>query len=412
MKFFSIIFVVSVASTLAAEERGLQVLAKRWKITDPTFAYDSHGFDLDYVVSDFIADSMTTYTLWKSPGCQSEGVEVPASVLTSNKDPLVGAFVALSNGEGVRDQKLTIGVVPATIKNSAIYAEEDSSYGAVTATVDFCVRYSILNFSGEKEVNFLETLVTLFVDFTDGFSIGTVNVAPKEKIVDTANQVYLLDGYQCNGANEALNGDDLTATRNQGSVIRVCVKPDAEAVANGIFMRSLDYFTFSRDAITQAAVIGYNEEATNGLTSLSCHNGDEVCFFETMLFAAFYSTTGVVVGSGTGSMQFGDGARRLRRALQADGAPEAAATSEFELDIGVRKNTRPTPKYGGRADDDDVFGDGAASSSGFMAATALLVVAGGAFACLSIYHDLCCVVTRETANTEFASMEDISNIHK
>jgi hypothetical protein len=360
MKFCSkIIFVASIASTLAAEERGLQVLAKIWNITDPTFGYDSLGFNLAYEVSDFVQDAMTTHTLWKSPGCQLENVTVPATVLNSTKVDLVGDFNASSTGEGVRDQTLTIGVVPATIKDSAIY-NEDTSLGAVTATIDFCVRYSIWTDGGANEVNFLETLVTLFVDLSDGFEIGNVTVAPKNKLENTANQVYLLDGYQCNGDNAALAGNELTATRNQGSVIRVCVAPDEEALADGIFMRSLDAFNFTRDDITQPAVIGYNEVATNGLTRLSCNNGDPVCSFETILFAAFYSTNGVVLGSGTGSMQFGDGARRLR-SLQA----EAAATSEFELDFGVRKD-RPTPK------------SGATSSNGVMAATALVMA--GAFA--------------------------------
>jgi hypothetical protein len=359
MKFVSIIFIASVASTVAAaEERGLQILAKKWNITDPTFAYDSLGFDLDYQVSDFISDSMATHTLWTAPDCQEGAAAVGAGILTSVKVPLVGAFDDTNNGDGIRDQKLTIAVNPATIAASALYSE-DTSLGAVTATVNFCVRYSLVT-ADLTEVNFLETLVTLFVDLSDGFSIGDVFVAPKNKLLNTANQVYLLDGYQCNSDNVRLEGDDLTATRNQGSVIRVCVKPDTDAVNAGIFMRSLDAFTFSRNAINQPAIIGYNAEATNGLTSLSCANGDPVCFFETILFAAFYSTTGVVVGSGTGSMQFG-GARRLR-GLEVERS-ESAASSEFDL-------------YFGTLDEQDA-GDSAATS-GVMAATALVMA--GAFA--------------------------------
>jgi hypothetical protein len=148
--------------------------------------------------------------------------------------------------------------------------------------------------------------------------------------------IYLLEGFQCgwNAANDALTETELIATRRrQGSVIRVCVKPDAEAVTAGIRMRSLDDFTFSRGLVNQPAITGYNQEANNGLTSLSCRNGVDVCVFGTILFAAFYTSqcTGVVFGSGTGSMQFGT--RRLR-ALQPN-RPEAVATSEFALDFGV-----------------------------------------------------------------------------
>jgi hypothetical protein len=357
MKFVSVIFVASVAWTLAAEERGLQVLAKKWNITDPTFAYDSLGFDLDYQVSDFINDAMTTHTLWTSPGCQEGAVAVPPSILNSTKVPLGGDFDADNNGDGVRDQRLTVGVVPATIAGSNLYAE-DTTTGSVTATVKFCVRFS-LQTENATEVNFVETLVTLFVDLSDDFSIGNVTVAPKNKLLNTANQVYLLDGYQCNGANEGLVEDELTATRNQGSVIRVCVKPQAEAATAGIFMRSLDDFTFSRNSISQPAIIGYNEAATNGLTSLSCGNGFPLCSFDTILFAAFYSTTGVVVGSGTGSMQFG-GARRLRGLQNEDDRSEAAAISAFDISFGT------------------LTSGALAATSGVMAATALAMV--GAFA--------------------------------
>jgi hypothetical protein len=339
MKLVSIVLLASVASTLAAAaaERGLQILAKKWNITDPSFTYGALGFELDYQVSDFIDDDMTAYALYTSPGCKETGAAVPPSILTSTKPVLTGQVYDTDNhGDGVRDQKLTVGVVADTITASDIYAA-DTTLGAVIATIDFCVRFSLqTNHDGTHyEVNFLETLVTLFVDLSDSFVIADINIASKNKLLNTANQGYLLEGYQCNGDNEALVTEaDLTLTRNQGSVIRVCVKPDIYAFTAGIKMRSIDYFTFSRNAIIQSAIIGYNQEAVNGLTSLTCNNGDAVCFFETILFAAFYNTTGVVVGSGTGSMQFG-GARGLR-GLQADTSRlEAAATSEFDLYFGV-----------------------------------------------------------------------------
>jgi hypothetical protein len=70
-----------------------------------------------------------------------------------------------------------------------------------------------------------------------------------------------------------------------------------------------------------------------------------VCSFETILFAAFYTSAGAVLGSGVASMQFGttdtSGGRRLRgdtegRDLQED---DAAAAAEFELDFDVAQAT-------------------------------------------------------------------------
>jgi hypothetical protein len=382
MKLISIIFVASsVASTTLAAERGLQTLARKWNITDPIFTYDALGFDLDYTVSDFIDNTHTLHTLWTSPGCQETGATVPGTVLSSTRPVLTGAaYDPVNNGNGVRDQKVTVGVNAATIAASDIYAE-DTAVGAVTATIDFCVRFSLLTTGAEAvEVNFLESLVTLFVDLSGSFAITEVNVEPKIKITNTANQVYLLDGYQCNDANGELTGTDLTDTRTQGSVIRVCVRPDADAITAGITMRSLDEFTFTRDNgpagpdasdISQPAIIGYNQEATNGLTSLTCSNGIDVCVFETILFAAFYTQVGVVLGSGTGSMQFGPGARRLR-ALQGADRSESAATSDFDLYLGVLKDNSPPVK------DDNKDNDSGAATSGVMAATALVMA--GAFA--------------------------------
>jgi hypothetical protein len=372
MKFVSIIFVASLASTLAAE-RGLQTLAKKWNITDPSFAYEALSFTLDYQVSDFINDDMTSHAVYTSPGCKEDGALVDASYLTSSKTDLTGEiYNADNNGDGVRDQQVTVGVVPANIAAATGVYLEDTTTGNVTATVEFCVRYNLKTIAdaGAVEVNFLETLVTLFVDLSDGFSIGEVSVKPKDKLENTANQVYLLEGYQCNSGNVQLTTEETSASRNQGSVIRVCVKPDNDAFTAGIRMRSLDAFTFSRadGDVTQPAIVGPNSESPNGLTSLTCSNGLEVCFFETILFAAFFSTDGVVAGSGSGSMQFGGAgpSRRRLRALQAD-TPEAAATSEFELDFGVLNPGRVDPRVG----------SGAARSA-VMASSALVVA--GAFA--------------------------------
>jgi hypothetical protein len=170
--------------------------------------------------------------------------------------------------------------------------------------------------------------VTLHVDLSDlVFEIAAgVKVAPKIEIEIIPYQgCYFLD--------------DLAATRNQGSVIRVCVKPDADSVSAGIKMRSLDDFTFtkvslssrltsvfSQPAIRQPATTGYNQEANNGSTSLACSNAADVCVFETILFAA-------------GSMHFG--ALGIRT-LQA-GSSESVGTSEFALDVEV--NERPPEPY-------------------------------------------------------------------
>jgi hypothetical protein len=332
MKFVSTLLAATIVASAQAENqsRDLQTLAQKWNITDPSFGYEGLHFDLDYQVSDFIDEDMLTYKIFDKD-CQEGGKVV--TIFDAYNEPLTGTFVP-SGGLGERMLALGIDIDAETITSDSNIYSEDVAPGAVTAQIDFCVRFSLWTKTEDPiEVNFLETLVVLYVDLSDGFDIGEVNVAPKIKLINTANQVYLIDGYQCDQFGFELTGLALSATRNQGSIIKVCVEPDQEAQSAGIKMRSIDSFTFTRldtPAITQPAVTGPNTASTNGLTAVTCLAGVDMCWFETLLFAGFYGSPGVVGGEGVGSMQFG--ARRLR-GLQRD--EPAAATSEFNLDFGV-----------------------------------------------------------------------------
>jgi hypothetical protein len=205
----------------------------------------------------------------------------------------------------------------------------------------------VTNTATPIEVNFLETIVTLTIDLTDGFTIDTVTVQPKDVAIKTASQAYQVEGYQCDAVNEPLSEAELTATRNQGSIIRVCVRPDQTARDDGIFMRFIDSFAWERDyggvigVVTQPAVEN-REAASNQLTDLYCTSGDAVCSFDTVLFAALFRTPGAITGSGIASLQFGSdpvtsSRRNLRqssRAVQEDDEG-IAATAEFQLDMEV-----------------------------------------------------------------------------
>merc|ERR1711977_354896 len=49
-----------------------------------------------------------------------------------------------------------------------------------SATIVFCTRYS-LDSSGDLEVNFLESLITMDIDLSAGFSVQAFDVTPKHK---------------------------------------------------------------------------------------------------------------------------------------------------------------------------------------------------------------------------------------
>jgi hypothetical protein len=148
-------------------------------------------------------------------------------------------------------------------------------------------------------------------------------------------------GFRCDASNSLVS--DLTPI-NQGTVVKVCVTPDAEATADGIKIHSIDSFTWSRalpaPGVTQAAITARDTVAANQLTTYTVCRGLAICSFESILFAKFYTALGSVTGSGVASMQFGTNTSCLRSAgasgrnLQDD---EVAGASEFELDFPIAK---------------------------------------------------------------------------
>ena len=381
--YFGFAALAAVAPFATAES----TLEEKWAIgEEPTFTYESLDFTLTFLITDFIIPGQAKYTMYTQE-CQEGGTELAASGSGLTGTALEDTTNTNRETTVTLDQQVTImiSVDPTAItSNTDIYTESDQP-GDVTAQVVFCVRFGLYTDGFAEEVNFLETVITLDVDLSDGFEIASIAVEPKDKLVRTAAQAYQVEGYVC--TDQETQGD-LTAIRNQGAQIRVCVRPDEEARNDGIYMRRIDSFEWRRDSpapITQAAVES-GQAASNTLTDLFCEPGELVCNFVSILFASFYATPGAVTGSGVASMQFGgdntyidladglqykaDGTqvteffkmRRNLRQLQDD--EEVAATSEFDLSFDVDQGT-------------STFADtnSAASSIGTMAMS-LVAIAG------------------------------------
>jgi hypothetical protein len=295
-------------------------------------------FTFDYSVSNFVDQGQAYYEVYD--GECKEGGSLVTTGITSNAlvDVAAGSVTddALFDIAG-KTAQVPISVDVNTItSNTDVYSETDTA-GSIGAQIVFCVRFG-LNTLGDSpvEVNFLESVVTLNVDLSAGFAIDDINVTPKDQLINTAAQAYTVEGYMCNPGTDTPVADATTAL-NQGSLISVCIKPDADGISDGIKMRSVDSFEWTRGATTQTAIEN-SVAAGNLLTSFdetACAGGD-YCQFSSILFAAFYATEGQVAGNGVASMQFGT--RRLSekaggvRALQEQ---EAAATSEFDLAVSL-----------------------------------------------------------------------------
>ena len=224
------------------QSRDLATLAEKWNITGPVnFTYSRLDFMLTYEVSDFILDGMVFEQAYDE-NCAEGGNKVDNGDLVT--EVISDTSFVAGNGDGVREIQVNITIDPTQIAQSLLYTEE-SVDNQMIATVKFCHRFMLYTLSDTPiEVNFRETLVTLTIDLSDGFAIGALNVRDKDKLVQTANQAYEVEGYQCDYSNQPLSELDLALSRNQGSIIRVCVRPDEEARGDGIFMRSIDSFAF------------------------------------------------------------------------------------------------------------------------------------------------------------------------
>lgn len=304
-------------------------------------------FDMQYNVSDFIDDSMTAYSIWGSD-CQEGDNRIPNSVMEVIKS---GSLLGDVNGK--RTTSLNIAIQPETVQKSVLYSDNnairDIANGEkLVAEINFCVRFSVqLNQPGAPpmEVNFLETLVTMTIDFSDGFTIHEITTKTNLRVTTTTNNVYEVDSYDCSGGLLPPIGAELEGeqVKNQGAEIRICVEPNADALRDGIYIRQVKSFAFTRGDVQQDSVI--DGVAANGLSRVVCTRGAPLCYFETILKADFYTTQGVVDGTGVIILQYGtSSSRRLgdtsRRDLQQD--EDAAGIAEVEIEFDVDEHLAGT----------------------------------------------------------------------
>jgi hypothetical protein len=176
---------------------------------------------LGWKVSDYIQDRFATVTVYDGFECKEGSNDItdkisdiqsgtayfqtlgvrPDSATPYEPDPN-------TTGDGVRDMRLFLSIQANGITKSPIYSETTTNDGEVKATIAFCVRFSSYNEdpdeTGAVEVNFRETLITLFVDLTDGFQVGEIFVQDKLKGQATASIACEVVGYECDLENQEL----------------------------------------------------------------------------------------------------------------------------------------------------------------------------------------------------------------
>ena len=273
--------------------RALQSLAQKWNISDPTFDHESISFDMDYLVSDFILDTMADYSIW-DVGCEEGGYPLSNDIINVVMSTQPG-FVQNAAGTGNRIIELDLELGSEEIvKEPRIYTDVIID-GKAKAIVEFCVRFKLTLPGGGLEVNFLESLVTLYVDLTDGFSIGNLIVSPKIVAAETANQGYEVDTFFCKPDGSPFSKEEASAPWLPASLLRICVVPTQESLDEGVLMRAIESFYFFRsdemgNTLLQDAIVN-RRVAANGLTEgLNCGAGTH-CIFSSLIKADFYMET-------------------------------------------------------------------------------------------------------------------------
>ena len=302
----SIVFVLMLCE--GAEGNPGNALLQRYSIEGPEYKYDSWQYTMDFEVSDLMSDSMIGYTLYDGVKCRDGDGSIGDgnNDITQNDGYLLSRFrtdnTPVSDGSGTRLIKIESEIVPSRMAQTSIYRENENK----TGIVEYCLRFSNYNIDkdvpGAREVNFLETTVKLSVDLNGDFGVQPL-VIPDDAEEKRDEEDVEVEAYICDSDENVV---PLTEY-NQGQTVRVCVTPTQETLERGFRMRQLDAFTFRREIpFSTRQVATLPGGVPDVLTVIQCRPGSVVCAFETLLFADFFVSEGVISGSGTCFLQFSE----------------------------------------------------------------------------------------------------------
>ena len=271
----------------------------RYEIGNSTLVYGGMNISMEFQLNDLVPENTVQVTTYSDSAC---------TINITNNTYMVQSLLwgPSTSPDGTKNRNMTVlyQVDPASIKTSPVWKEQ----GANQYFVSFCVEVAL--YSGDvynpssAQIISVDTTADIRVDLLGNFGVAS-GVGPADVQKEDASQVYYVEGFICDQNNQEIK---YTQPKYQGSTIRVCVKPTDQALADGVFMRSVDSFTFQRvdggSQITQTALTG-GASANPALTTITCVRGSSLCYFDNLLKADFYYSPGTVSGFGEAWLQVG-----------------------------------------------------------------------------------------------------------
>lgn len=345
-KALSITLLASLANTIEGDdilggENTYANVLNRWTINLPAVTYDEPTNVFTMTFSNTNTDGSTntngngdnSRSMGIPFGGNGEGGGSPYQI-NGPGDFLPNFSFEIDKSEIATNPLIYAFVTPALQSEPANeYDPEDIGFGIMRMMVRSSLGFEDQPTGGYYEVNFIETIIKLKYKLTAGvFTLAKIQVKPR--IQRSGEEIPLVaEAYYCN-PDDIESRTNPTRERpreittygpppigsesiNQGQLLTICISPDDQTYSDGYYLKKIKNFDWNHmvDTTVEQEAIENNEPSTNALTLYSPVNcdGEEWCYFQTMLKAPFYYTPGAVKGSGEVLFQYGpnDDDRRL-----------------------------------------------------------------------------------------------------
>ena len=213
----------------------------------------------------------------------------------------------------------------------------------------------------EKEVSKLE------VNLLQNFSVTNVEIDLQNAATETKVYDFGLQTYYCN-----TNGDEITDSINikQGQSIKVCAKVGEE---DEVVIDMISNFVWEKQDGQRQEAIDISGNSVNALTRISCISGDMTCYFESLLTVSFFTSVGIVSGSGNILLKFENTQQRALKLGDSNHRDmKDVSSKEDESYIGISTPPFQIEKY--QFDNNFEFANSSSNYSSCMVSLALSFV--------------------------------------